>query len=66
MDRSSALRAARFLTEQHGICAEAKVLDRMRELSCRNDTEGFAVWANILAAINELRRTGLRNGERTH
>ncbi|HUA78387.1 MAG TPA: hypothetical protein VMA86_12015 [Acetobacteraceae bacterium] len=55
--------AVRLLAHR-GVLAERHALDRMRALCLRNDMMGFATWAKILAAINELRRTERLDEER--
>jgi hypothetical protein len=52
-------RAAQVVLEQFGEGAEQRALSHMDHLSSAGDHEGVARWMNVLAAIQELRRTVL-------
>ena len=59
-------RSAQVLTDTHGEDAALKVsviADAMRK---RKNMEGVAVWLRVLHAVEELQRTGRREGEAAH
>jgi len=61
MDEINIWQTARSLIEKNGLLAGDQACDRIRELCAAGDTGGCAVWARILAAINELQRTEHRD-----
>ena len=63
MDEIAIWRAARLLIDQYGPAAMDRACARLRELTAAGNIEGCRVWARILAAMNELRRTERRDGE---
>jgi hypothetical protein len=63
MDEIVIWRAARLLIDQYRAAAIERGCARLRELTAAGDIEGCRVWARILAATNELRRTERRDGE---
>jgi hypothetical protein len=50
-------RAAQIFLDQFGEEAEQRALSHVDHLSNAGDHEGVARWMNVLAAIQELRRT---------
>lgn len=63
MDEIAIWRAARLLIDQYGLAAIERGCARLRDLTAAGDIEGCRVWARILAAMNELRRTERWYGE---
>ena len=56
MDEIDIYRAARRLLDQHGPLAVDRALHQIRRHCVTGDMDGCAVWARIVAAVNELRR----------
>lgn len=50
-------RAAQIVLDQFGDEAEKRALSHVEHLSNAGDHEGVTRWMNVLAAIQELRRT---------
>jgi len=58
--------AANLLVGRHGADAPILAGVRAEEMMAGGDTEGWAMWKRIRAAIDELLRTEPREGERLH
>ena len=59
-------RAASVLLHRHGDDAELHAARRADELAEAGDEAGCRAWKQILAALDELRRTRPRAGETRH
>lgn len=57
-------RSADLLMQQYGSNAELVAARRIDDMIARGAPDGEATWKQILQAIRELQRTGLRSGER--
>ncbi len=64
MDDIDAYRCAHLLLGQHGPDAELQAAQRADALDAAGDDAGRRAWMRILAAVDELRRTDRRPGER--
>jgi hypothetical protein len=59
-------RSANVLIREHGEDAALEAAQRADDMLARGDMDGLAVWKRILAAIEEIRRTELADGEQRH
>jgi hypothetical protein len=66
VDDPDVWRAANLLLKRHGADAETVVTMRANELLASGDVEGCAIWKRILAAVTELARAALAEGERVN
>ncbi len=57
-------RSANLLIKQHGPDAPIQAAMRADAMLETGDLGGFAVWKRILRAVEELRRAGVRAGDR--
>ncbi len=57
-------RSAQVLVNQHGQDAPIHAAMRADAMLEKGDMNGYAVWKRILRAVEELRRTGVRAGDR--
>ena len=57
-------RSAKLYIDQYGLLAEFRAGERAAELKAAGDQAGVAVWVAIFNAIEELRRTEIRPGEK--
>lgn len=56
-------RAANLLLKRYGADAAVRAAQRADELSAEGDSDGYAIWKRILAAVGELTRTKPAEGE---
>jgi hypothetical protein len=66
IDDLDILRAANILIKRHGADAAIETAQRADELLAAGDLDGCALWKRILAAVAELTRTTLAEGERVN
>jgi len=59
-------RAANLLVKRHGDDAAIVAARRADELLAEGDLDGCGIWKRIVAAVNELARTKLAEGERVN
>jgi hypothetical protein len=64
IDNLDIYRAANLLVERHGLDVAIGAARRADELLAGGNSEGYAVWKRILAAVVELTRTTPTEGER--
>jgi hypothetical protein len=64
IDNLDIYRAANLLVERHGPDVAIGAACRADELLVGGNTEGYAVWKRILAAVAEITRTTPAKGER--
>ena len=57
-------RSAQMLVKHHGQDAPIHAAMRADAMLEKGDMNGYAVWKRILRAVEELRRTGVRAGDR--
>ena len=66
MDNLDIYRAASLLVERHGPDVAIGAACRADELLAGGNTEGYAVWKRILAAVAEITRTTAAKGEQVN
>ena len=59
-------RSAQLLITQHGEDAPIHAAMKADEMLEKGDVDGVDTWKKILAAVNELQRSRLKDRERTH
>jgi len=59
-------RTAKQFIDQYGLHAEFRAMTRSSELKAAGDDAGSKIWGRIYYAVEELRRTYLKDGERQH
>jgi hypothetical protein len=64
IDNLDIYRAANLLVERHGPDVAIGAARRADKLLAGGNTEGYAVWKRILAAVAEITRTTPAKGER--
>jgi hypothetical protein len=64
IDNLDIYRAANLLVERHGPDVAIGAACRADKLLAEGNTEGYAVWKRILAAVAEITRTTPAKGER--
>jgi len=66
MDEIDIWRAAEQMRKLYGADAAIRAAMRVDKLMDQGDTEGFNMWKRVVAALNELDRVVLRDGEAKH
>ena len=59
-------RSATVLVRDHGAGAALEAAQRADAMLERGDMDGCAVWKRIVATVEEIERTELRDGEAAH
>ncbi len=59
-------RSAQALMKQHGADASVHAAMRTDAMLDKGDLDGYAVWMQILWAVEELQRTAPKPGEAVH
>ncbi|HWA81471.1 MAG TPA: hypothetical protein VG848_14325 [Acetobacteraceae bacterium] len=58
MEELDSWRLACILLEVYGFAAIDHAAERLRELSAKGDSAGFATWSRVLALLNQMQPSG--------